>query len=48
MVGRWRASGADTAEVLALAARNKDRLTNVAFFFVAYGLFKYASDAGLL
>jgi len=39
---------ADSQEAMALAARNKDRLTNVAFFFVAYAGFKYASDNGLL
>ena len=42
------ASGSDAQEALALAARNKDRLTNVAFFFFAYAAFKYVNDAGLL
>ena len=42
------ASSSDTQELVALAARNKDRLTNVAFFFVAYAGFKYASEYGLL
>lgn len=38
------AKAAESADLLALAARNKDRMTNVIFFFVFYAGFKWATE----
>ena len=42
------AASVDAADAAALAARNKDRMTSVVFFFIAYAAFKYLSEHELL